>query len=54
MRFFRVVREMLREIFDESAYERFCAREEVGINRESYADFLTETSRTTQPKIKCC
>jgi hypothetical protein len=54
MRFFRVVREMLREIFEESAYERFCAREGVRINRESYADFLTEASRAKQPKVKCC
>jgi hypothetical protein len=54
MRFFRVVREMLREIFEESAYERFCMREGVGVNRESYADFLTETGRAKQPKIKCC
>jgi hypothetical protein len=54
MKFFRVVREMLREIFEESAYERFCTREGVRINRESYADFLTETSRAKHPKVKCC
>ena len=53
MRFFRVVREMLREIFDESAYERFCAREGLANSRESYARFLraTEGSRI---KVKCC
>jgi hypothetical protein len=54
MSFLRLVRAALREIFEESAYERFCAREGVRINRESYADFLTETSRAKQPKVKCC
>jgi hypothetical protein len=53
MKFFRLVREMLREIFEESAYERFCMREGVANTRESYARFLrdTEGSRT---KVKCC
>jgi hypothetical protein len=53
MRFFRVVREMLREIFEESAYKRFCAREGLSVSRKSYARFLrdTEGSRT---KVKCC
>ena len=54
MSFLRLVRAALREIFEESAYERFCAREGVGINRGSYANFLTETGREKQPKIKCC
>jgi len=54
MKFFRVVRAMLREIFEESAYERFCGREKVAVSRESYAMFLRETDQAKQRKVRCC
>jgi hypothetical protein len=53
MSFLRLVRAALREIFEESAYERFCAREGVVNSRESYARFLRDTERS-RTKVKCC
>ncbi len=50
MRAIRVLRDILREIFEESAYERFCAREGVARGRESYAAFM----RGRRVKVKCC
>ena len=43
-----------REIFDESAYQRFLAQRQLGSSRASYARFLREqeTRRARQPK--CC
>jgi len=54
MKFFRIIRAMLREIFEESAYERFCTREEIAVGRESYAQFLRETEQARQQKVRCC
>jgi hypothetical protein len=54
MKFFRVLRAVLREVFEESAYERFCARESVAVSRESYAKFLGETEQSRQQKVRCC
>jgi hypothetical protein len=54
MKFFRIIRAVLREVFEESAYERFCAREQIGVGRESYALFLEETDRARQHKVRCC
>jgi hypothetical protein len=54
MNFFRVVRAVLREVFEETAYERFCAREGSEVNRESYAKFLRETEQARQQKVRCC
>jgi hypothetical protein len=54
MKFFRVLRAMLREVFEESAYERFCAREKIVRGRESYAWFLQETDHAKQQKVRCC
>jgi hypothetical protein len=50
MRVLRVLREILREIFEESAYERFCARERLVRGRDSYAAFL----RGRKITVKCC
>ena len=54
MRFFRVLRAILREVFEQAAYDRFCARESVGKSSESYAQFLRESERARQQKIRCC
>lgn len=50
MRLIRVLRDILREIFDESAYRRFCVREGIPPGRESYAAFV----RGRRVKVKCC
>jgi hypothetical protein len=52
MRFFRTIRAILREIFEESAYERFCLRRGVPAGRASYTNFLRETKAGA--KVKCC
>jgi len=54
MKFWRTIRAVLREVFEEAAYERFCAREQIGVSRESYARFLQETDRARQHKVRCC
>jgi len=54
MSFLRTLRTMLREIFDESAYERFCAREGLGPCRDSYERFLSEASWRHEKKVRCC
>jgi hypothetical protein len=54
MTFLRLIRAVLREIFDEAAYERFCAREQIGDGRESYAKFLDENDSTARSKVRCC
>jgi len=54
MRFLRLIRAMLREIFEEEAYERFCAREGFVAGKRSYSRFLRESDHSKQPKIKCC
>jgi hypothetical protein len=50
MKALRVLQAILREIFEESAYERFCMREGVLRGRDSYAVFL----RQRRVRVKCC
>ena len=50
MKALRVLHAILREIFEESAYERFCLSEGVSRGRESYAAFL----RGRRVRVKCC
>lgn len=52
MKFLRLFRAVLREIFDESAYERFCAEEQLPHDRGSYLAFLRRKHQS--PKIRCC
>jgi len=54
MKLIRLLHEILREIFEESAYERFCARQGVPPGAPSYASFLRESGTGTLPKVKCC
>ena len=53
MKLLRIFRDILREIFDESAYERFCKREGVARDRESYGRFLRQAS-AAKVKVRCC
>jgi hypothetical protein len=54
MRFLRLIRAALREIFDEAAYERFCIQEGLRSGRESYAKFLAENASPARRKLRCC
>ena len=49
-----IVKSTLREIFDESAYARFLARNQVESSREAYADFLQESERMRARRARCC
>ena len=53
-RFFIVLLAALREIFDESAYQRFLAREGVAASRVSYAEFLREVEVSKARRPRCC
>jgi hypothetical protein len=53
MKLLSVLRAMLREIFEESAYERFCVREGLPRGRHSYSRFVRQTS-ASGAKVKCC
>jgi hypothetical protein len=50
----RLLGEILREIFDESAYGRFCFRTGSSPDRHSYAKFQREASTAKSTKVKCC
>jgi hypothetical protein len=54
MRFLRLIRAVLREIFEEAAYERFCVREGFAAGKHSYGRFLRASDQSKKPKIKCC
>lgn len=49
-----IVRSMLREIFDESAYARFLERKGVATSPQAYADFLRETQAQRERRPRCC
>ena len=52
--FFRTLIDALREIFDESAYERFLTRTGAATSANSYAEFLRETEQSRARKPRCC
>lgn len=54
MKVLRLIREILREIFDEAAYERFCASRGASLNRDSYSSFLRESAAKESKPIRCC
>ena len=49
-----LLRSILREIFDESAYARFLKRRGIRSSREAYAEFLRETQATRERQARCC
>jgi hypothetical protein len=49
-----VVRLMLLEIFDESAYARFLKRRRIATSTQAYADFLRETQAHRERRPRCC
>jgi hypothetical protein len=50
----RVLRDTLREIFDEAAYARFLRREGRVSSSEAYAAFLREFDEARLRRPKCC
>ena len=52
MKIICLLHEILREIFDEAAYERFCVREALPVGSKSYALFLTRSEKGFKPR--CC
>ena len=53
-RLFTVFVAALREILDESAYERFLARAQLESSPAAYRDFLSETQDAKARRPKCC
>ena len=54
MRLLRILKQVLLELFDESAYLRYCARNGVARSVASYRDFRAERESAHRPKLKCC
>jgi len=53
-RVLRLIVEVLREIFDESAYARFLQRQGEAGSRAAYAAFLAEQRCLRERRVKCC
>ena len=54
VRLFTVLVEMLREIFDESAYQRFLERGDLQSTPRAYAIFQQETEQSKSRRPRCC
>jgi hypothetical protein len=53
-RFWHVLRAALREIFDESAYSRFLARNRLASSSGAYAAFRREHELAKARRPRCC
>jgi hypothetical protein len=54
MKFLRLFRAVLREIFDEAAYERFCQQEQLPAGQQSYSRFVQQMKNRSRQRIRCC
>jgi hypothetical protein len=50
----QTLKAMLREIFDESAYDRFLLRTHASRSAASYRDFTRERDGAMATKPRCC
>jgi hypothetical protein len=50
----RMVRAIVREIFDEAAYDRFLYRKQMASSAASYAAFRQEFEEAKTRRPKCC
>lgn len=50
----RILRESLREIFDESAYTRFLQRTQQASSATAYSTFSREQELTQARRPRCC
>jgi hypothetical protein len=53
-RIFATLRAVLREVFDESAYQRFLLRSDLLPSVESYAAFWNEQEKLKARRPRCC
>jgi len=53
-RFFSILLAALREIFDESAYQRYLQRTGQASSRAAYAGFMSEHGAGKCKRPKCC
>ena len=51
---YRLMASILREIFDESAYERFLAKHQIDSSVEAYAEFSRECGHRKARCARCC
>jgi hypothetical protein len=51
---FHALRATMREIFDESAYERFLTRTHGTVSIASYRDFIRERETGMAKRPRCC
>lgn len=49
-----ILRSILREIFDESAYARFLEQRGLASSRTAYAEFLREGQAARERRPRCC
>jgi hypothetical protein len=49
-----LVRTVLREIFDEGAYERFLSQHHLASSAGAYASFLREHEQSKARRPRCC
>jgi len=49
-----LIRTILREIFDESAYERFLAQHHLTSSARAYASFCRDHDQTKARRPRCC
>jgi hypothetical protein len=54
IRSFKLLAAILREIFDESAYQRFLDRSQLESSANAYAIFLQENEQSKPQKVRCC
>jgi hypothetical protein len=52
--FFQILRAVLDEIFDESAYSRFLERRGTASSVTEYAEFLREIEQGRARRPRCC
>ena len=50
----QIVFAVLREIFDEAAYERFLQRQSLPSSAVAYKQFLRERESGSRPRARCC
>jgi hypothetical protein len=53
-RVFILMREALREIFDEAAYARYLVRHHATNSTDAYSAFLRESENARAKKARCC
>ncbi len=54
LRFAGLLVEVVREIFDENAYERFLALHSIKSSPSAYAHYLRETNASRERRPRCC